>query len=345
MAPMAVDGRSFKRTSTTAEFENSVAKKQNFGPLRHHKPSWDLSRSGRFETPCQDELAMQAMLTRSITLALDAVGFEAAESTAIESFRANVEECAVPLRRFMGQWFIILTLLDMAHFLADVRRSMLSSRRTQAIPQDFLQSLHTHQLSLRALIPHLDPPVSPSRSQFSLDAKEEQHELSFSGPPLIGISDAQSRSYIPQHFPAFPSTHTYKATPEISERERDPRKIRELAMEEGRVGEEALRRFLCAGSDRIYAAGSKTASVSMSIRSRRDELWKETMLATASESSVRSETIYDHGGSGDKLKEKALGNTAIGKGHLSSAVNSDRRYWRRSVRTQAPKSGQDNEIL
>ncbi|MCJ1468012.1 hypothetical protein MMC07_006638 [Pseudocyphellaria aurata] len=323
---MAVDGRSFKRTSTTAEFETPVAKKQNFGPLRHHKPSWDLSRSGRLETPCQDELAMQALLTRSITLALDAVGFEAAESTAIESFRVSVEEY-------------------MTHFLADVRRSMLSSRRTQAIPQDFLQSLHTHQLSLRALIPHLDPPVSSSRSQFSLDAKEEQPELSFSGPPLIGISDAQSRSYIPQHFPPFPSTHTYKATPEIPERERDPRKIRELAMEEGRVGEEALRRFLSAGSDRIYAAGSKTAPASMSIRSRRDDLWKETMLVTASESNVVSETSYDHRGSGDNLKEKALGNGAIGKGHLSSAVNSDRRYWRRSVRTQAPKGGQENEII
>lgn len=265
---------------------------------------------------------MQALLIRSITLALDAVGFEAAEITAIESFRANVEEY-------------------MTHFLAEVRQSMLSSRRIQAIPQDFLQSLHTHQLSLRSLIPHLDPPVSPSRSQFGLDEKEQQHELSFSGPPLIGISDAQSRPYIPQHFPAFPSTHTYKATPEIPVRERDQRKIRELAMEEGRVGEEALRRFLCAGSDRIYAAVSKTTPVSKSICSRRDELWKETMLATAPESNIQPQ---DHQGSGDKLKGREFGNSAVGKGHLSSAVNADRRYWRRSAATQGPRNGQDSEI-
>lgn len=237
----------------------------------------------------------------------------------------------------------MLTLPDMTHFLAEVRQSMLSSRRTQAIPQDFLQSLHTHQLSLRSLIPHLDPPVSPFRSQFSLDEKQEQHELSFSGPPLIGISDAQSRSYIPQHFPAFPSTHTYKATPEIQEHERDPRKIRELAMEEGRVGEEALRRFLCAGSDRIYAAVSKTTPVSKSIRSRRDELWKEAMLATAPESNIQPQIGYDHGGSGDKLKEQALGNRAVGKGHLSSAVNADKRYWRRTSATQTLRSGQDTD--
>lgn len=221
---------------------------------------------------------------------------------------------------------------------------MLSSRRTQAIPQDFLQSLHTHQLSLRALISHLDPPVSPSRSQFGLDEKEEQPELSFSGPELIGISDAQSRSYIPQHFPAFPSIHTYKATPEIPKRERDPRKIRELAMEEGRVGEEALRRFLCAGSDRIYTAVSKTTPVSKNIRSRRDELWKETMLATAPELNIQPQPGYDHQGSVDKLKEGDFGIRAGGKGHLSSAVNADRRYWRRSAATQPLSIGQDGEI-
>lgn len=45
---------------------------------------------------------MQALLTRSITLALDAVGFQAAETTAIESFRTNVEECAISFQRLMG---------------------------------------------------------------------------------------------------------------------------------------------------------------------------------------------------------------------------------------------------
>lgn len=103
MAPMAIDGHSSKRTSTTAEFETPVAKKQNFDHVRHHKISWDLSKSLRFETPCQDEEAMQALLTRSITLALDAVGFEAAETTAIESFRINVEECVIPFRRLIGR--------------------------------------------------------------------------------------------------------------------------------------------------------------------------------------------------------------------------------------------------
>ena len=102
MAPMAIDGHSFKRTSTAANFETPIAKKQNIGSLRHHKPSWDLSRSKRREISCQDDEAIQALLTRSITLALDAVGFEAAEPTAIESFRVNVEECAIPFHRLTG---------------------------------------------------------------------------------------------------------------------------------------------------------------------------------------------------------------------------------------------------
>ena len=102
MAPMAIDGHSFKRTSTSADFETPIAKKQNIGSLRHHKASWDLSRSKRRETSCQDDEVIQALLTRSITLALDAVGFEAAEPSAIESFRVHVEECVIPLHRLTG---------------------------------------------------------------------------------------------------------------------------------------------------------------------------------------------------------------------------------------------------
>lgn len=115
-------------------------------------------------------------------------------------------------------------------------------------------------------------------------------------------------------------------------------------MEEARVGEEALRRFLSAGSDRIYAAVSKTTPASKSIRSKRDELWKETMLAAAPDPSIQPQPDYDHQGSGEKWKERESGNRAVGKGNLSSAVNADRRYWRRSAATQALRSGQNSEI-
>lgn len=99
MAPMAINAPSFKRTSTTAEFEFPVAKKQNRGTWHHHKPTWNLESSRRFNAPCQDDKAIQSLLSRSIGLALDAVGFEAAESIALESFRAQVEECTSSFTR------------------------------------------------------------------------------------------------------------------------------------------------------------------------------------------------------------------------------------------------------
>ena len=102
MAPMAVySSHPLKRTSSTAEFDIPAAKKLNRGPLRHHKPLWDLQREQRLNTLWQDQEAAQSMLTRSIGLALHAVGFEAADPVAIESFRCDVEEC---MRSFRVYW-------------------------------------------------------------------------------------------------------------------------------------------------------------------------------------------------------------------------------------------------
>lgn len=170
----------------------------------------------------------------------------------------------------------------MAHYLADVRQSMLSCRRTQPIPQDFLQALHTHQLSLRSLLPHLNPPVPASRSQFSLQPtpaqEDEQQQLRFLGPLLNDAPNEQVKNHVPKHFPALPSKHTYKATPEFPEREQDPRKVRERATEEGRLGEEALRRLVSAGT-RHPAHDVHQRSRSKSLRARRDQMWLETMEA------------------------------------------------------------------
>lgn len=347
MAPMAIDAPSLKRTSTAAELETPIAKKQNLGTLRHHKPTWDLNRSKKPEPPSQDGKSIQSLLTRSIALALDAVGFEAAEPVAMESFRAEVEECTI-LTLFIPRILTVkLIISDMTDFLANVRLSMLSSRRTQTVPQDFLQSLHTHHLSLRSLTPHLDPPVPPSRSQISIDVdtapEEKQSEFPFLEPTLIGISDdAESRSYVPKHFPAFPSKHTYKMTPEVPERENEPRKIRELAMEEGRLAEEALRRFLSAGSDRTFNTTSKKRPAANSARSRREGLWQETMSAVAEESGIAPEITHANNRLGGKLPE---GSNSVGRWHLSSAVNADSRYWRRNASTEGSHSGQANELI
>lgn len=92
MAPMAIDQPSLKRSSTTADLETPLAKKQNLGNLRHHQPTWDLCRL-REQGPCLEQDSVHSLLTRSIALALNAVGFEAAEPLAIESFGAEAQEC------------------------------------------------------------------------------------------------------------------------------------------------------------------------------------------------------------------------------------------------------------
>lgn len=209
---------------------------------------------------------------------------------------------------------------------------MLSSRRTHAIPQDFLQSLHSHQLSLRSLIPHLDPPVSATQSQFSLSAdsttQKESFETTFPGPALFGIADSESKPYVPNHFPPFPSMHTYKMTPEVPERVNDPRKIRELAIEDGRTAEQALRRVLGAGSDSTYTNLLRKGAIPMSKLSRREKIWQETMLSVIQESEMRPQIVDGDRDTCRRGPEKVAGNNSEGR-YLSIAVNADKRHWRR----------------
>ena len=238
----------------------------------------------------------------------------------------------------------MLMPLDMLHFLTDVRQSMLSSRRTRAIPQDFLQALHTHQLSLRVLLPHLDPPVPPSRSQFALPIEvaenEENLKLPFLGPVLNGAPDERATLYVPRHFPAFPSRHTYKATPDFPDREKDPRKIRERATEEARMGEEALRRLVGAASENGPVPKHELQPNGRSIHRRRDQLWRETMQTLVSSSGNPSESVEK-----DKQREGSFGEPLKGCSRVSSAVNADRRFWRKGISSQALQQSRELEDL
>jgi len=94
MAPLTVGNvRSQKRNSTTANLDLPPTKKQYFCHGRHHKLNWRPNETIRLQLPAQDEETAQTLLTRSIVLALEAVGFQGAEPLAVESFRAETEEC------------------------------------------------------------------------------------------------------------------------------------------------------------------------------------------------------------------------------------------------------------
>ena len=81
-----------KRSAPYEPYGLPPLKKQNRGQIRHHRLGWDFQRP-QIKEPWQDEEAVQFMLTRSIGLALEAVGFEAAAPDAMEAFRVYVEEC------------------------------------------------------------------------------------------------------------------------------------------------------------------------------------------------------------------------------------------------------------
>ena len=226
-----------------------------------------------------------------------------------------------------------LTRPDMAHYLRDVRQSMVSSRRSQPIPQDFLQSLHTHQLSLRSLTSHLKPPVPQKKSQFPLqsDGSKEDgwpKDLDILGSLLSDGDQQKIKRIIPNHFPVLPSMHTYQATAEFVQREEDPRKIRERATEEGRLGEEALRK-LATHAHKNTIEDMNNGIVKLSAKEKRRKLWLETMEAVTQEQSDSTNTAAplsskDNGDTTDLelLKQAMLGS-------VESAVNPDKKYWRK----------------
>src|SRR3954462_13257831 len=105
---------------------------------------------------------------------------------------------------------------DMLRLSTFARQSMLSSRRTQPIPQDFEHALIRFRLTADDLLPTLKSARSSIPAPPLLPSPETEDVLPPSLPSLTALSsedDRANRSYIPKHFPSFPSKHTYSATP------------------------------------------------------------------------------------------------------------------------------------
>ncbi|KAL8966659.1 MAG: hypothetical protein Q9197_005862 [Variospora fuerteventurae] len=318
--------RPTKRLSSVAGFDDHVISKRRQGLAIHHQITHGIDGACTTNEAALDNNVAESLLTRSISLALDVVGFDASEPLALDSFRMGVEEY-------------------MHHFAANIRQSMLSCRRTQVTAQDFLQALHTHQLSLRSLIPHLRPPIPKRRTRVILpyepSEEEEQHSHEFLGAALYDASTRTNQLYVPHHLPPFPSKHTYRATEEFPVREEDPRKIRERATEEGRLGEEALRRLVSARvADRPSSARAGRAA--NSLRTKREELWKATMQAAT------AQYLSEHPQDADMMdldfSRHGAGPANPNYGRISSAVNADRKFWRKPGPIQKPKQINSNGV-
>lgn len=138
-----------------------------------------------------------------------------------------------------------------------VSRSMHNGRRTVPSALDF-------EAAFRALnIPRPDDQLlacstklesRPQRSYLPSPPPEDEfhnsHELprDFLGPQLSRQGDLNLFSSNIKALPPLPSAHTYKSTPVIAQRETNTRRIRELATEEGKLGEAALRKLAAASN-------------------------------------------------------------------------------------------------
>lgn len=224
---------------------------------------------------------------------------------------------------------------DLLRISKYVRQSMLSSRRLQPIPHDFEHALKRVRITPDDLQPYLrtTKPVAPVPSLLPSPPPEDEvtRKLPFLNA-LKGEEGLTNRSYIPKHFPDFPSKHTYSATAVFTERDSDPRKIRERAAEDGRHGEEALRKLASAAFRDIPASSS----------SKDKKLWGRRMesMETMFEKTVK--------GLAKKLQKDQLASAPTGAAMTSAMeidsgakaswnlemgpiVNCERDLWRRAT--------------
>ncbi|KAL8988239.1 MAG: hypothetical protein Q9169_008588, partial [Polycauliona sp. 2 TL-2023] len=133
-------------------------------------------------------------------------------------------------------------------------------------------------------------------------------------------------------------------TDEYPVREEDPRKIRERAAEEGRLAEEALRRLISAkSSDRPPTLRGGRRGKSM--REQRDDLWKETMQAANALPTSHESRDADTMDLKNATTEVGLPDRPIvDAGRISSAVNAEKKYWRRAVPARASGQGGKNGV-
>lgn len=239
---------------------------------------------------------------------------------------------------------------------------MLSSRRIQPIPQDFELALKRQSLRVDDLIPLAKP--SPSAQPIpSLLPSPPPEDDSFKtlpslGPQLSGEDDRVRSAHIPKHFPEFPSKHTYRHTPVFTEREQDARKIRERATEDGRHGEEALRKLARAAfkDNQLGAAGrdkktwgKRTESMDSMFEKTIKGMLKKTPKALPAPGSSAPMEI-DSGAAADADVKASRNKTALSI-ELPPIINCERDLWRKSTVSrdrrpeEKPPASKDNPNL
>ncbi|KAI9710694.1 MAG: hypothetical protein M1820_002527 [Bogoriella megaspora] len=332
---------SLKRPFQSTE-EEPASKRQRHGGkvMKHHSLRYRQPSDIETTLVQQDSVFIQSQLLRAITVACGAVGYDAIQATALESFRAIVEEY-------------------MIKFLSLVHGSMGSSRRVQPLPQDFIYALASTNMSPAWLQEHLtlsdrdsdSSPLAPSNLQPHIrgpsPAESPPPDLtSVLGPDLIAAGTEQERYHIPRHFPQLPSQHTWRSTPIVAEREEDPRKIRERATDEGIQAERALRRLRAARNAGTAEQNRLTTSKGPKCQEAED-IYKQTLNAMLKEDELADgktnrradpdnmeiDLNFDSDETADEAGAKSKSSSSARKPDLEKGVmvNYEKRFWRKEA--------------
>lgn len=235
---------------------------------------------------------------------------------------------------------------DMLHFLTQTRLSMQGSRRTTPTALDFASALvqmpnaHTASLLKPQLDLRLPDDLSCPRIAEPDPAPPPAPNFASLLEPLISPNPP---TYIPKHFPPLPPEHAWKQTPVYPEREKDARKMREKATQEGLLAEQALRKL---------AAAAKTGA--MNVEKRRGSVLSGEGKARDPKSSHRAgrkehedtfaDVLKDIGGSDDATDlglddatETAKQGVDLGMPE-GVAVNYDMSHWRHGANRRAARA-------
>jgi hypothetical protein len=153
----------------------------------------------------------------------------------------------------------LLTCLDILKFCAQVRRSMTAARRNTPIATDFDSAIYSldvprfdDQIKAYQIQPEINPRLLPTPPPDDPFHNYVELPANILGEDLGGQTALKQFHPNPSFLPPLPSAHTYKNSAVLPVRELDSRRIRELATEEGKLGEQALRKL--AGAVKLDAA-------------------------------------------------------------------------------------------
>ncbi|KAM0451472.1 hypothetical protein ACHAPV_005456 [Trichoderma viride] len=243
-------------------------------------------------------------IQRSIAMVLAHDGFQSASPEALESFTGAVE-------------------MYLSSIIEEVKRFAISSRREAPIPSDFELMLRHHNLTISSLKPHIKGRLSnqdmTNRSENLITIDDTFNSLPLLGEELSGQPDKESKAFIPASFPGFPSTHTYRFTPQEDRRTRDSKQIREDAAKSAQLGEDALRRLVRASKMRKQKE-VKSLVERDSQGKERFRLWESTMKRFMG---------------GDRFREHA---DKVEIADHSMLVNADAKFSRREISRLGKKS-------